>query len=225
VKTNSYAHTRTRPFFLGIVISLLFLYSMGSTNVHAEEIIPICKDNESLQPFLVISTRYGPIEIELYDRAAPQAIRQLIRLIEGPIFNPVLMGKDKQNSSVGYYDGLTFNLTKKHLEIVTAERVPAGHFVMETEIDADSLGLDRELIENKSEAMSVMQRELLVAHRKKKKKGGVSPQLSLWIKKFKETYNPDFLIGVSRKEINESLGYVYKKGLESKPVTKGSVAS
>jgi cyclophilin family peptidyl-prolyl cis-trans isomerase len=219
-----YTQARTLLLFLGFIVSLLLIYLAESAYAQTDEITSICENDASLRPYLVISTQYGSIEIELYERAAPRAIRRLIGLVRGPIFNPALMENDDKGSSIGYYDGLTFNLTKPHLEIVTSQRDPAGHFEIETEIDADSLGLDRKLIENSGDAMNVMQRELLVAHRKKKKKGGISTQLSLWLKKWKETYNPDFLIGVSRKEINESVGYVYKKGLESKPVTKGSVA-
>ena len=43
------------------------------------------------------------------------------------------------------------------------------------------------------------------------------------MEKWKKAYNPDFLIGVSKKEINAAQGYIYKTGLDSKPVTRGAV--
>ena len=205
-----------------VVTSLQVDHLSKPTNAQAGQIISICDNDASLRPYLIISTKIGSIEIELYPYAAPHAIRQLIDLVTGPIFNPALMEKDNKGSSIGYYDGLTFNLVKPHVEIATSTRAPTGVFEIETEIDADSLGLDRQLIENSGDAMSVMQRELLVAHRKKKK-APISKQFSLWLEKWKESYNADFLIGVSKKEINEAKGYVYKNGLVSKPVTKGSV--
>lgn len=219
-----FAHNFKSLPFLCFIFNLVLVHFGGWACVQATHSTSICEGNEYPIPYLVISTQEGTIEIELFERAAPQAVRRLTALVKGPIFNQDLLKDDEKSSSVGYYDGLTFNHTRPHLEIATSERSPAGLFQIESEIDAESLGLDRILIENRADAMSIMQRELLAAHRKKKKKGNISPQLSLWLEKWKATYNPDFLIGVSRKEVNEALGYVYKTGLESKPATKGSVA-
>ncbi|MFQ5486541.1 MAG: peptidylprolyl isomerase [Desulfobacterales bacterium] len=212
-----------KSYFFSIFVIFLFIISIGLAPVQAVDTGSVCV-NESLKPYLMIATDEGAIEIELFERAAHKTVRRLIALVEGPIFNQDLIDNKDDTQPIGFYDGLTFDYIKPHLEISTSERNPAGMFQFETEIDADALGLNRKVIKNRADAMSVMQRELLAAYRKVKKRGKASAQLALWIKKFQESYNPDFLIGVSRKKINQALGYVYKKGLESKPVVKGSVS-
>ena len=217
------AKSHPQIHFFSVIFCFLSVIAIGLVPAQAVDTGSVC-ESESLKPYLIIATDEGSIEIELFERAAHKTIRRLIALVEGPIFNQDLIENKDDAQPIGFYDGLTFDYIKPHLEISTSERNPAGLFQLDTEIDADALGLNRKVIKNRADAMSVMQRELLAAYRKVKKRGKVSAQLGLWIKKFHEDYNPDFLIGVSRKQINQALGYVYKTGLESKPVVKGSVA-
>jgi hypothetical protein len=56
-----------------------------------------------------------------------------------------------------------------------------------------------------------------------KRKGDTDARLEDWMTKWRATDNASFLVGKSRKEINEALGYPYSKGLDSRPVTKGSL--
>jgi len=217
------AKSYKKSHFFSIIFSFLFIISIGLAPAQAIDTRSVC-GNQSRKPYLIIATDEGSIEIELFERAAHKTIKRLIALVDGPIFNQDLIENKDEVQPIGFYDGLTFNYIKPHLEISTSERNPAGMFQFETEIDADALGLNRKLIKNRADAMSVMQRELLAAYQKVKKRGKIPGQLGLWVKKFHEAYNPDFLIGISRKEINQALGYVYKTGLESKPVVKGSVA-
>lgn len=71
--------------------------------------------------------------------------------------------------------------------------------------------------------MTVLQRELLVAYGTKKKSGQIPHNLKRLLDPWFTDYMPDYLIGVSRKEINEALGYPYQKGVESRPAVRGSV--
>ena len=210
--------------FLKLICGLFTVSCIQASIGQADDFTPVCGTADSLlKPHLIVTTKQGIIDIELYERAAPNTIRRLIDLVKGPIYNQKLAKAGHEISSVGYYDGLTFNFIRPHLEIASSERAPASLFQIEPEIDADALGLDREIIENSAEAMNVMQTEILVVHRKTKKKGTATAQLSLWMEKWKKAYNPDFLIGVSKKEINAAQGYIYKTGLDSKPVTRGAV--
>ncbi|MBT76608.1 MAG: peptidylprolyl isomerase [Gammaproteobacteria bacterium] len=200
----------------------LLLTAMGviaASVAVAGEAEPLC-DLPSARPQLVFSLEKNSIVIELFERAAPGAVRRLVELASGPVFNELLVGSNDS----GYFDGLTFNYTKPHLEIITSERPPTGLLEISTEIDANALGLHEDRIEDVNAAMDVMQRELLKSGQKAKRGESISPQLSAWISRWYENYSADFLIGVSRKEINEALGFVYSEtALESLPVTKGSV--
>ena len=219
-----YSGQNAKLLFLKIICGIFAIGCIQAPAGQADGFTPVCGVADShLKPHLVVTTKQGIIEIEFYERAAPNTIRRLIDLVKGPIYNQKLTNADQETSSVGYYDGLTFNYIRPHLEIATSERTPSGLFQLEPEIDADALGLNRKIIENSAEAMDVMQREILVVHRKSKKKGNATPQLRRWVAKWKKNYNPDFLIGVSKKEINQAQGYVYKTGLDSKPVTQGAV--
>lgn len=172
---------------------------------------------------LILDTVEGTIDIELFEAAAPATVQRLKRLVEGPIFNPSLVPPAEDGATVGFYDGLVFGFTRPHIEIVTSTREPSSSFIFPNELDAEALGLDEQLISDPAEAMTILQRELLVVYRERKKSSSIPEQLKSLLDQWSASYTPDFLIGVSRKEINEALGYAYQKGLESRPTVKGSV--
>ncbi len=176
------------------------------------------------KPVLILETQAGQIEIELHEDAAPAAVRRLAALAEGPIFNQTLVPAAEGRRPPGFFDGLAFDFVLPRVEIATSLREPAWAFQFPNELDAVALGLDKLLITDTAEAMSVIQRELLIDHQKKKKRGQVTDKLGAWLKRWEQSYNADFLIGVSRQEINESLGFVYQRGLASRPAVRGSVA-
>lgn len=176
----------------------------------------------SCRSILTFSTPLGTIEIELLERADPVAFRRLVRLARGPTFHPDLQAADRP--PVGFYEGLAFDFTRPHVEIATETRRPPELFSLETRIDAEALGLDRDLVEDAAEAMSVLQQELLPEFVSKKKRGRITPQLEEWLEEWYARQEPDFLVGVSRKRINEALGYAYHSGLESVPPERGAVA-
>lgn len=194
---------------------------LGVSSGLASDLDPIC---ESGKPHLVIAMEEGSIRIELYEKAAPRAVRQLVRLTEGPIFNSAVLPSSESAATIGYYDGLSFDYTQPNVEIAVPPRAPADLIQLKNEISAKALGLHEEKIENVGEAMDVMQRELLPAHQAVRKQGTTIGRLGKWIDDWYEERKPNFLVGVSRQEINEALGHVYVEGLESLPAVRGAVA-
>ena len=161
---------------------------------------PLCTEPE--KPHFVVSTTAGPMTIELDPRAAPRTIHELVRLADS-----------------GFYDGLTFDYVNPHVEIFTALR-EGDETRFEQEIDAGALGLDREVVEDEGTAMNVLQDEILESH----KSGRPStPQMREWLDRWYASREADFLVGVSRQQVYEALGYVYESGLASRPVRRGAV--
>jgi cyclophilin family peptidyl-prolyl cis-trans isomerase len=166
---------------------------------------------EGGRPHLVFVTDEGSITAELFEGAAPRTIRRMAELIRSPIDSDPPGGN------------LTFNYTRPRIEIITSRLHPGEMVVFENELDAEALGLHEDRIENAAEAMDVLQRELVPAFNQGKRTGVVHPRLGQWMAMWQMTMNTEFLVGVSRKEINEASGYVYTKGLDSRPVTKGAL--
>ncbi len=175
------------------------------------------------EPHLVITTGQGPMVARLLETAAPRTVRRLANLVEGPVFHPEILADAQDMPAVGYYDGLAFNYTQAHVEIVTDVRPPGDLIRIDTELDAGALGLDRERIENSGKAMDLAQHELSPAYKRVLKSGRVHPQLKAWMEKLYGTHDASFLVGVSRQEINEAMGYTYQDGLDSQPVTRGAL--
>jgi len=124
----------------------------------------------------------------------------------------------------GFFDGLTFDFVRPHVEIRTSLRDNDDGPRFTNEIDAQSLGLDQQRIKTSAEAASVLQREIAPAFQAVKKRGSPNNNLQEYMKQWQESFSADFLIGRSRKEVNEALGYSYRRGLKSLPVTRGAVA-
>ena len=130
-----------------------------------------------------------------------------------------------EETGAGYYEGLAFTYTCSHVEIVTEARESASKEVeLPVELDAASLGLDRKIIQDHAEAMKVLQWELIRAHTRMGKGEDRPELLKEWIEEWRATNSADFLIGESWQRVNEALGYTYQSGLQSLPVTVGTVA-
>lgn len=164
------------------------------------EAAPLCAGPE--KPHFVVSTAAGAITIELEPRAAPRTIRELVRL-----------------AASGYYDGLTFDYANPHVEIFTSLR-EGDETRFEQEIDAGALGLDRDVLEDVGAAMNVLQAEILENHQAGRPE---TPRMREWLDRWYATREADFLVGVSRQQVYEALGYVYESGLASRPVRRGAV--
>lgn len=218
-RAKSVCLMKTSSHLTACLSSVLLLWILGLTTADATG---LCDSQAGAKPYLNMITKEGAIEIELFERAAPQTISKLKALVTGPIFNPALTGGG-EGASVGYYDGLKFEQTKAHIQITTSERPAGKAFRMESEIDADALGLGERKIGSVGEAMDVWQFELLKPYYLKSKKKELNPKFKQWLDTWHATQSIDFLVGVSYKEVNEAKGYVYTTGLDSKPVKRGSV--
>jgi cyclophilin family peptidyl-prolyl cis-trans isomerase len=161
---------------------------------------------------LLLETSQGTIQIELCESAAPRAVKQLRRFaLEGSA------------SGQRIFKGLAFDFTQPHIEVRIAELELPVEIQWPVELDAESLGLHQQLVTDYAEAMSIVQGELLVEYRKKKKSGGITPKLAAMLDQWYQAHSAEFLVGVSRKEINEALGYQYQSGLASLPAVRGAV--
>jgi cyclophilin family peptidyl-prolyl cis-trans isomerase len=182
---------------------------------------PLCAAGS--EPFFAIDTARGPIVARLFEEAAPAGVRRLVRLAEGPIFDREIFTGQESVPAAGYYDGLTFATTRPHFEIATGVRPPGNLIEIELEIDAVALGLDRRRIETAAQAMDLAQRELAPAYKARLRSGGVEPRLAEWMEKLRTSHDAGFLVGVSRLEINQALGYRYRNGLASRPALRGAL--
>lgn len=175
-------------------------------------------------PVLVLETIMGPIEIELAEAAAPDAVRSLVRLVKGPVLDSELTAGNPYYELFGYYDGLEIIHVLRGTELITATRPPRHGIVIPTQIDADALGLDQEYIEDPAHAMQLWQHTLVKRYINARTEEDIHPRLIDWVKANARTGQVDFLLNASIKEINEALGHRYVAGLPSLPVTRGSVS-
>jgi cyclophilin family peptidyl-prolyl cis-trans isomerase len=150
-----------------------------------------------------LDTGLGRIELEIDSATAPAATAAVLAQLENRRF-----------------DGLAFDWVQPHTEIRTGP--PADDRRLPSELDAVALGLDQRRIEHAGTAMETIQRELEPAYMQAA--GAGTPQLRTWIAQWRKLFVPDFLIGVSREEINTALGYRYQRGYASRPLRRGSVA-
>jgi cyclophilin family peptidyl-prolyl cis-trans isomerase len=213
-----------RKRWLGILTILLVSLTFSPDSLSTtNDLLPatrFCSGDRGEQPHLVMETASGTIEIRLFEDAAPAAVQRMIEAIQGPIFNTLIFGEQ----DVGYYDGLAIDYTRPRIEVRVTERRPSGLIELPTQIDADALGLDDARITDIDDAVDVMQFQLIKAYNETKQGGERSVVLNQWLDQWFEKKDASFLIGESRKKINESLGYVYQTGLASRPMLKGAVA-
>ena len=167
-------------------------------------------------PQMEVITSAGAIEITLLPHAAPGAVAQLQRLAAAPSGSVGSVG--------GHYDDTSVDYTWPLVELGIATRRPDDEIVsLDQEIDAEALGLDEQRIESIGQAMDVWQFELSKADKKWKTAGRRPEQYVEWLRLWEQRGSAEFLIGVSRKTLNEVLGYRYERGLESQPVRRGAV--
>ena len=152
---------------------------------------------------VVIDTSHGRLTVELDTRSAPVATTALIAALEQ-----------------GGYDNAQLNWIQPHVEIRI--EAPAGSKDYPSELNAVALRLDQQVITDAGKARNTIQRELEPAWMKAG--AGATAQLNQWIQEWRKSFVPDFLIGITRTQINEALGYHYQLGVSSRPVRRGSVA-
>lgn len=185
-----------RLFFLWIATLALGLIVSGCATLP--------KDADGTSTARVeLDTGAGRIILVIDQAAAPRATAALLARIED-----------------GRFDGVAFDWVQPHVEIRTG--APQDDQRLPSELDAVALGLDRIRIEHAGSAMEMIQRELEPAFMQAG--GQTSAQLQDWIGQWRRTFLADFLIGVSRQQINAALGYRYQQGYASRPARRGSVA-
>jgi cyclophilin family peptidyl-prolyl cis-trans isomerase len=150
-----------------------------------------------------VSTERGDLTLVLDEAAAPQAVAAVRHAFTGDA-----------------YAGVAIGWVRPHTEIRT--QVPKGAIPMESELDARALGLHEVRIQDVGAAMNAIQFELEPAFVRAGAKA--SPQLREWIGIWREHFDAAFLVGVSRQQINEALGYRYREGYATRPARRGSVA-
>ena len=175
-------------------------------------------------PCLRFETSAGTLVLELSRAAAPRAVAALERLARGPILNLELLPHPEAAATAGYFDGLAFDYARPKLELRLPARVPAAAFAVPAELDAVALGLDQERVTDAGKAMDLMQMELLPALLHPNSTRAATPTLAAWAKRFETDHDPAFLVGKSRQELSEALGYRFQRGLASLPATRGAVA-
>lgn len=206
------------------VVACIAIAAFGtavSTAVASTDDVAFCAPPQ--RSVIVLNTYDGAIEIEVFPEAAPVAVNQLLRLVEGPIFRDEFTTAGPDRELVGYFDGLFFDHARRGHEVGTSIRSPSSSMLIRMQMDATALGLEDRRVESSSDAMEIWQNEIVPyegsIHGRKDPPG----LLGEWMTEWKETMRPDFLVGASRKDINEALGYVYETGLPSLPVRRGAV--
>ncbi len=193
-----------------------------STTTVKGAIDPSCGPQDISQ--VVMETAQGRIVFELLPSAAPRAVDQIIRLVNGPFIRHEITGDQERTDFAGYYDGLVFDLAFPHNSLATSVRPPPDLILIPTMIDASAVGLDERRILTANEANKLWQFELFPFQAGFASDDEMHPRMREWLNRWGETQSSDFLIGVSQQEINEALGYKYVRGLESRKNTRGAVA-
>lgn len=204
-----------------MLLGLLLVVAQG-VGAAQNQAVP-CADGED--PVLVFATPEGAITIQLDPAAAPTAVKRVVSLARGPVFNPELSEGSPFATSAGYYDGLDFDRALRGVELALSPREPRQELVIETEIDGVALGLDQVRIDDTAKADLLWQQKLYPRIRDARTEDQRHPLMEPWMKAWGASSNADFLVGVSQLDINEVLGYRYRTGLRSLPVTRGAVTT
>jgi cyclophilin family peptidyl-prolyl cis-trans isomerase len=176
-------------------------------------------------PCLHLTTGAGDIVIRFSRAAAPRAVAAIEKLARGPLYDARVLPHPEAAEKTGYFDGMSFDYARPHLELRLPVRVPAKAFTVEAELDAHALGLDARKVADRGEAMNKFQFELGGGLDEESGNPRVTtPTLDAWVKRYKTDYDPSFLIGKSYQELNEAIGYRYESDLSSLPANKGAVA-
>jgi peptidyl-prolyl cis-trans isomerase A (cyclophilin A) len=135
--------SRTKPripalFIMGLLIIAL---SAGlAVGIDAEEM------EDPGNPVAVMKTNYGTIELELFPDAAPRTVDNFIGLAEGT--KEYTDPETGETKSGRFYDGLTFHRVVDGFMVQGGDPLGTGTggpgYTFEDEINASSLGLDRE---------------------------------------------------------------------------------
>ncbi|MEM6638284.1 MAG: peptidylprolyl isomerase [Pseudomonadota bacterium] len=178
-----------------------------------------CLQNGTESLSVEIETALGSVTFDLLDKAAPNSTNTVRNLI---CFGQPDRPANGKVVDSGFYTGQTFDYTRPNFEVRVSAAADSD-LTIDKELDAVALGLDEQTIDSAGAAMDTFQFELQKAFARDKRPGANTDQLVEWVDTFRRTGNAEFLIGKSRTEINQALGFEYQKGLASEPVARGSV--
>ncbi|MEM9594204.1 MAG: hypothetical protein AAGD06_08070 [Acidobacteriota bacterium] len=178
--------------------------ALGVLPVHGQGAADGAEGASGDYPVLRLLTTDGPIEVELFTDAAPEATSRLLSLADAG--DP----------------GFSLDFVQPYGRVTSTEIPAFAADPVPMEIDAVALGLDRQRIADAGQAMNVVQDELL-AFRPKVRGTFPTETFRRWIETWRANRTSDFLVGLSRQELFEGFGHVYREGLASRPVERGSV--
>lgn len=188
-----------------VAASLLVLACLASPFPGLAE--SLCPPEEETIPHLVLTLGGQELAIQLFEDAAPRTLPRIVALAEE-----------------GYYDGLVFGYTRPMVEIAITPPSEGEPIRFPMEIDAEALDLHKEKVANPGAAMDLMQEKLFKTYSENRRNGKVTERLKSWIEQwYANGRTAEFLVGVSTQQVNEALGYVYERGLASRPVARGRV--
>lgn len=173
-------------------------------------------------PHVVLATTRGDVVVRLHPDAAPATVARLLELARTPLYSEAL-GLGDEASAPRAFDGLVFERVVPRREIRTGTLGPASSTVP-SEIDAAALGLDDDRIADLGQAMDTLQFEVLEYWGRVRGTDRVGPVLAGWVDRYRTEADASFLIGLSRRQVLEAQGYVFRDGLRSRPVVRGSVS-
>lgn len=186
---------------------------------------PATADDPASPRCLRLDTAEGAIAIELAPDAAPAAVATIVRLAEGPIYDLAKLPNPDAARATGFFDGQPFDYAKPKLELRLTSRRPAAAFTVPAELDAAAVGFDEQRVADAGEAMERLQMELLPARLRPTAERRATPRLEEWADRFeKGGFDPSFLVGTTRKELLEAIGYRFTDGLATRPAVRGAVA-
>lgn len=152
---------------------------------------------------VLVDTDQGPLTLVFDPASAPRAVAEL-----------------RKSFAAQDWNGVPIPWVRPHTEIRTG--LPRKAMPMASELSAEALGLGAIRIEDAGAAMNAIQFELEPAFLRAG--AAASPQLQAWISTWRAHFDAAFLIGATRQQINEALGYRYAPGYATGAMRRGSVA-
>lgn len=206
--------------FLLMASGILFLASCSSTSgssTPSKAPIPAAGPSvsglgatDTAGQLLTLAFAKGKVVIELDPKAAPNSVERLQRALS------------QRRADATSQPNILVEQFWPQIEVSTGLLLPDSEPVPQ-EISATALGLDQTLIETAGEAIDVLQFELAKADKAWKRDGNRPAQYQAWLDEFLTTSVPTKMLGTSRKEINELLGYRYIDDVASRSPTAGAV--
>ena len=163
---------------------------------------------DSTGPCISLGTRLGTIRMGLDPAAGPHAFVSLL---------------ESAGAAGNGWVGQSIDFARPRLELRIPPPLGSESRTIPTEIDAVELGLDRDTLADAGAAMNWIQAELYPALRRPTDQRRPTPIAEGWAKQFDATHDPSFLLGTSRRELLEAIGFRFRPGLASKPPVAGAV--